>query len=91
VPLVTQFIKSVELFPSPNNGDFMVSGIFAAIVQHVSISIYDAVGEAIFESCPILQSGVLNQKITLPGVAPGAYFMKLQAGNDIKSTQFIVR
>ena len=91
VPNVTQLLDPVYLFPSPNDGVFRVMGNLIDSVQKVKIEIFDVAGSMVSEKVAIVQRGLLNQKIHLTGVAPGAYFMKLQAGNDIKSTQFIVR
>jgi len=89
ISILTQNILNVQLYPSPNTGNFTVTGEFTNTVNKVSIDIVNEEGQIIYNYYATLQNGQLNKTINIQATT-GIYFMKVVAGNETKKIKFLI-
>jgi hypothetical protein len=86
---VPQTIKSVNLYPAPNNGFFYVTGEFAPFVTTINIKIMSEDGKVIYKNEAKLQQGILRQDINISACA-GTYILQICAGRNTKAIKFLI-
>jgi hypothetical protein len=91
VPNVTTG-SNVALFPNPNNGSFTLKGSLGnAADQEVSIEVTDMLGQVIYRTKVIAQSGIINQQILLNNnLSSGVYMLDLKAGAENDVFHFVI-
>lgn len=86
---LSQHIMNVSLYPSPNNGNFWITGLFEVTCNDISIEILNEQGQVVYNLVSKLQNGVLKQNIEIPS-EPGIYFLKAMTGNENKTLKFLI-
>ncbi|MFK7972100.1 MAG: M4 family metallopeptidase [Bacteroidia bacterium] len=75
---------SLKLYPNPGQGNFVVTAEFETS-KEVSLVVIDAFGREVYRA-ETRFAQTYQQNVDLTGMASGAYFVRLQAG-DMQSTQ----
>ena len=65
-----------SLYPNPNNGTFTLSAVDIAS-EELSLHIYDLYGRLIREIVLFARKGIIEEEITLAGIADGIYTVQL--------------
>jgi hypothetical protein len=81
-------IKSINLYPNPNNGNFSLDVSFYK-PQSFAIFIFDANGHELMR-IPQSNTDFVNAQINLHTPVPGTYLLKVVAEYDSKSRTFLI-
>ena len=90
--IVSAVREPLNLLPNPNNGTFTVRGAMgSAEDKEVSFEIIDVLGDVIYKTKVIAQSGRINETITLNNSLPnGMYLLNLERGTEHKVFHFVI-
>ena len=93
VTKVTPLFRSLSLYPSPNTGDFIITGEVSDPHDgsYIGIEILNMVGQVVYEDNAMLQNRQLNKRISLHNTTAGNYLMRLNIGNEHRSVKFIIQ
>jgi parallel beta-helix repeat protein len=80
-----------NLFPNPNNGNFILNITNSNSNEEVNLSVYSVLGQNIFEDHFIVNENEFNKKMNLENIANGIYFLILRGGNLNTTIRFIVQ
>jgi len=81
-------VEVFNIFPNPNEGTFGIN-LMGEPEKNLQLTVFDVLGQAIYEDNYNFLSGELNTQIDLPNMAPGTYIIKL-AVRDRANYQKIV-
>ena len=83
---------AIDLYPNPNNGDFVVRGNFGVIDNKAAITITDLFGNVIYSADADINSGLLSQSIHLGGQYPaGVYFLQIIFNGQKNNFKFMLK
>jgi len=73
----------LAVFPNPNNGVFVVGGsLDIPVDQDVSVQIFNMRGQPVYQSTPLISSGIIDRQITLDeGLPRGIYLLQISSSN----------
>jgi subtilisin family serine protease len=77
-------IKSVKLYPNPNNGKFLIE-INEYVEEKVSVSVFDIFGKKVFDD--VFSSN--NFQVETTNLSTGIYFVKISSNNINETIKFI--
>jgi hypothetical protein len=77
--------KSVKVYPNPNNGQFTLE--FSNVESGAIVNIYNILGAIVYQSAA---KNEVSQKISLPNIERGIYFVKIMAGKKHFTKKMIV-
>jgi hypothetical protein len=77
--------KSVHVYPNPNNGQFTLE--LANIESGATVGVYNMLGAMVYNSTVTNLSG---NKINLPGIIKGIYFVKVMDGKKQFTKKMVV-
>lgn len=80
-------IESIQLYPNPNNGSFILSFSDTKMQDMMNVKIYNMLGNMIYEKNLYGQNILKIEKISF---APGMYFIKIINENKIFTQKFIL-
>lgn len=89
VPFLQNAIGNVMLYPSPNHGNFMVTGNIPN-TNSVTIEVLNALGQIVYRQDAAIQHDKLSESINMTHVAAGVYIVRISAGNDSRMMKFII-
>jgi YD repeat-containing protein len=78
-------VKSIKVYPNPNNGQFTFE--FTNIERGANVSIYNMLGARVYNSTATNLSG---NKIKLSGIRKGIYFVTVTDGNEQLTRKMMV-
>jgi hypothetical protein len=78
-------IKSIKVYPNPNNGQFTLELINVGNVA--SVCIYNMLGARVYQSTATNEA---NHKINLSGIRKGIYFLKVMDGKEQFTRKMVV-
>jgi hypothetical protein len=82
-------INAAEIYPNPSNGAFTIR--FAkAPTKTVNLSIIDASGNEVYQLSNATP-GNKELKVSVPGLAAGAYMVKITENNKVSSLRLIIK
>ena len=83
----TKSVEEVQLFPNPNNGEFMVRGKTSA--NEITFEVYDLLGRILLNSIVTARDGNINEQIQLSNTVPnGTYLLVLRSEGTISTVTF---
>ena len=90
--VVSAIPEHLALLPNPNNGTFTVRGAIGnAADKEVNFEIIDVLGDVIYKAQVIVQSGRINETITLNNSLPnGMYLLSVDRGTEHKVFHFVI-
>ena len=78
-----QQIDNFEIYPNPNNGQFVVAAKLAQ-EKDVEIQVYNTLGQLITKS--ILKNvSVINEEINISNTSSGMYYINILSDNEIQT------
>jgi len=83
------FLSQCNVFPNPNNGNFIVS-LNVDGTKEISLIIKDVIGKIIWRFDAGNVSGNFQKKIDLSSMAKGLYFLEVSSGNPLITRKIIV-
>jgi len=87
---VANNFNGLSLFPNPNSGIFTIKGQINTR-NNVNVEVLNAVGQIIYTAVLPVVNNAIDQKITLPETAKGAYLLRMHAEGEQKVLRFIVQ
>lgn len=79
-------VNDIKLYPSPNNGVFSIE--LGALKQKVTkLRVVNVVGKVVFENTNL--DGNSMQKLDLPNIANGIYFVEIKTDNQTFVKRFM--
>ncbi len=82
--------NSLLIYPNPNNGAFMLTGLASG--SNNTISITDAAGRKIHQASLHTAAGETQLQVTLPDLTPGIYFLSVgTVQQPVQTTRFVIR
>lgn len=78
--------NSLQVYPSPNSGSFVVAIHSSFEIQNGAVQVYDLAGKVVYSVNVNALSGTTLVPITNLEVVPGAYFVKLLGGDEALQT-----
>ena len=90
VPAVQPQPARLSLYPSPNNGNFVVSGVFPNTITGVCVDIINIAGSSVYSHTATLQNGILNERVQLADL-PGTYILSVTAANTRSNIIFTIQ
>jgi hypothetical protein len=82
--------ESIQLFPNPNDGMFVLRGNFGQS-SLLEFSFYNQLGQEIYKKELFASQGVLNEVIRIDNLASGVYIAKLRLNNKVTYKKVEVR
>jgi hypothetical protein len=82
-------VHPFDIYPNPNNGLFDLS-MQDINGQNAVITIYNLIGDLIYEKNLETTEGSINGEIQLHDVANGVYFVKINANNKILTKKLVI-
>jgi len=80
---------SIQIFPNPSAGDFYIEYV-NKVVRDTYIVLTNYIGQTIYSE-KYLSTGGLNRKmISLDGLKPGIYILKMVTGNDYSVCKLLI-
>lgn len=83
-------ISALQLYPSPNNGVFTMTGNITGGGNFATIDIIDIAGRTVYSTTSTLQNGKLTQEIALKDVASGVYIITVETTQGILTKKMII-
>jgi hypothetical protein len=82
----------LSLFPNPNTGDFVLSGLVAMTEgNELNIEVTDVLGHVIYKGATVPVNGQVLEKIALGNdIAPGTYLVRIRAEQVNQTFHFVV-
>jgi hypothetical protein len=84
-PVVVSEVKSVKVFPNPNNGQFTIE--LTNIEGGARVTIYSILGATVFQSTA---NDITSHKINLPEIRKGIYLVKVMDGKEQLTRKMVV-
>jgi len=84
---------SLSLFPNPNNGTFVLSGMLSGAdnITEAMISVIDMTGKTVYSAITAVSNGALNQQINLgQKLVNGIYMARVTTGAQSQVIRFTV-
>jgi hypothetical protein len=81
----------VKVFPNPSSGSFtldMNQISFSSPI--IDLKVYNVIGELVHQSTEEVNNLGTTKEIDLKGLANGAYYLRLNAGNKAYSVKLII-
>lgn len=81
----------LQLYPNPNNGQFILELTSETFLSHPELSIYNSLGQLVWQE---RFSGLfvsLKQAITLPACSPGLYIANVKTNSVSRNIRFFVQ
>ncbi len=82
--------EHIRLYPNPNKGTFTIKGAIDTR-EDVKVDILNMIGQSVYSAMLPVSGNMLDQQITLPGVAQGTYLMKIYAAGEERVLRFVVQ
>ena len=83
--------SNLSLYPNPNTGNFTISSKSDHSANNVvDFDVQDITGKVIYSGKLSPQNKQINEKVSLPNVAPGQYILRAITGNTVEFVQFTV-
>ena len=83
-------VSNLILFPSPNSGNFTVSGQVSGSDNLIKIVICNILGEVVFQKEAGIHESYISESINLEsGLPNGTYFLKLLNSTGVSTCQFM--
>ena len=64
---------TIQVFPNPSAGEFMVRG-YLPIKGSVRMTVVNTLGQVVYSTVAVLQSGYINERLALDGQLPGGVY-----------------
>ena len=90
VATITTALPNISLYPNPNNGNFTLSGELSGFYNYADVSVIDASGKMVYRGQITINGNKLYKSISIPGLMPGIYTVRISAGAEIKKIKFSV-
>lgn len=71
----------INLFPNPSTGEFSVV-VTGNTYPKINISVFNSLGRKVYEH-EVVASGIIDEKIEIPGASAGVYIVQLTAEDEI--------
>ena len=83
----------LAIYPNPNNGVFVVGGsLDIPDDEDVSVQIFNLRGQPVFQSYPLISSGIMDRQITLDeGLPGGIYLLRISSANETHSFRVLIK
>jgi hypothetical protein len=78
----------ISLYPSPNNGNFALTGILPGD-KVVLMEIYNAIGQTVFSESISIEKNEINTTVNLTA-SPGVYMLKLKGTGESRVLRFVI-
>jgi hypothetical protein len=83
---------TLNVYPNPNNGNFMVSAKTSTTAKSTStIQIIDMLGKVVAQVNAQNNNGTINTNINNSNLKNGVYTVRIMVGNDIKTVKMVVK
>lgn len=83
-------IYQLSIFPNPNSGSFVVQ-VETKSEKQIQISVFNVVGQKIYDSQTESITGEYSKPIDLKNAAEGIYFVRIAIDNGIVNRKIIIR
>jgi PKD repeat protein len=83
-------IKSFELYPNPNSGEFFVN-ISGVKSKHVEFQVIDILGQVIYQQKAGVNNGVVQTELRPYIPAAGAYYLRVRSGDRLGVYKVIIQ
>ena len=82
---------SVQLYPNPNNGSFVLAGKFNSLNDdQVNVLIYNMLGNIVYHNTLVPVNGSISEAIQMNNLEFGNYILKYNNGSENGSINFVV-
>jgi hypothetical protein len=84
--------SDLSLFPNPNTGSFVLSGILGKASNHdVTLEVVDVLGRSVFNGTTTPKNRAIRAEIKLEkDIAAGTYLLRVNTGTGIETFHFVV-
>lgn len=83
------FTDNIQVYPVPNNGQFVLSGSFSGL-QNFDVLIYNKTGQLIYEERGIHANGPIEKHFDLRPVTSGLYFMIIRNEDGVVIKKILI-
>jgi hypothetical protein len=88
---ITPNLSGVDLYPNPNTGNFSIKGDCAGLNDgNAAVEITNALGQVITTGQAAVRNGAMNSAVSVNGVAPGIYLLRLSKDGLTKTFKFVI-
>ena len=83
------FANSITISPNPSDGEFIISTSVA--VSKMDVSIFNLLGEKIFQTTVLNNNGKINQSFNLKTFPAGIYTIHINNGKEITARRIVIQ
>jgi hypothetical protein len=83
------FTDNIQVYPVPNNGQFVLSGFFSGL-QKFDVLIYNKTGQLIYEERGIHANGPVEKHFDLRPITSGLYFMIIRNEDGVVIKKILI-
>ncbi|MGN6566334.1 MAG: T9SS type A sorting domain-containing protein, partial [Flavipsychrobacter sp.] len=84
--------NDIQLYPNPNDGNFILTALIGNIDKQASIEIVDVAGRSVYKEAASVNNGKLNKHISLKNNTPaGTYTLYIHSGDSSKHISFTLQ
>lgn len=81
--------QSVKVYPNPTSGDFIVE-VQKLWSEPTEIKLFDASGRLVYSTRKLLDEGMNQISINIPGLSAGSYILQLESGDSRETVKLNV-
>jgi hypothetical protein len=78
--------SQIDVFPNPNNGQFILSLFQPEYNGKATIQLYNTLGQIVYESVADFDNGILKMELKLEDIKSGNYFIKVNTDSQVQQT-----
>jgi hypothetical protein len=90
IELLAGEFNSVVIYPNPGVGVFNLNLSLVKDKQHVTVMVYDMMGQRLMVNQYTTVSGSIRKQIDLAGYPAGVYFVRIQGDQDMITRRIII-
>lgn len=81
--------SEIRVYPNPNNGNFTIEYLLSAH-SSVRLSLVDLFGRMLYDLQAVPEDRRISKRVSLPGLPPGAYFIRLIDGSRVSYRKIVI-
>ena len=85
--------SAITMYPNPNNGMFVVDGVFQDITtqKNIPVEVINSLGQVVYRDQANITNSVMHMQFNLVDMAAGMYVLRLEIGNETRLLRFTIK